>query len=199
MTIHTVTTQQQLDALTRAGEYDEVVINSEAGVWLEVRASGSATVSASSHVAVHLHSARVSLTGGVTIDHTSTDLTDSTTWCAYTGAEVDGDHVTLYKAVDRNWASGYGFTYTPGTTVTAPDWRDTDECGYGLHFGSTPGHADAYYNGEPGTARYLAVRVPLAGLRPITGGGTPKCKTQSCEVLHEVDIHGRAITAAVTR
>ncbi|MGN6245155.1 MAG: DUF7666 domain-containing protein [Motilibacteraceae bacterium] len=205
MTTYRVTTQAELDAaLVKADEFDEIVIVSESGVWLEVggfaRASGSATVSASgsatvhagSHTAVHLRSARATIDGGVLIDHTTLNLTAPADWCDYHGVQVTDGNALLYKAVNANLTSDHGTTYPLGETVTAPDWRDTYECGNGLHFGPTPHHADAYHSGHDGT-RYLAVHVPLQVLRPITDGGTAKCKAQSCTVLHEVDVAGRPV------
>ena len=56
-----------------------------------VTAYDSATVTATPTVAVHLHSGRCTIAGGVLIDHTIIDLTDPQTWCDYYGVPtVDG-------------------------------------------------------------------------------------------------------------
>ena len=71
----TVTTQQALDDAIAAG-HEDIVIDSPSGVWVTVRASDSVTVCATPKVAVHLHSGRCAIAGGVLIDHTSIDLHD---------------------------------------------------------------------------------------------------------------------------
>ena len=167
-----------------------------------VEASDSATVRASKFVAVHLHQHTVTVEGGVVIDCTALHETSAAAaWVEVHGAEADPDGATavVYKAVNAQLRSQHGFTYTPGETVVAPDWRQTDECGYGLHFGATPHHADAYY-GLP-DVRFLACRITLAEAIGITDRWdtpiTPKIKARSCVVLHEVDRAGRPLIAAV--
>ena len=156
-----------------------------------VRASGSATVTATPKVAVHLHSANVTATGGVIID-VSKPLTSPADWCDYHGVKVSKAGVaTVYKAVDDTYQSGYGFDYTPGTKPVAPDWRDNNECGEGLHFSPSPTQALAYHNAD--TVRFLAVGVKVDDLRPIPGG-TAKCKApRVVRACVEVDIDGNPI------
>ena len=101
MTATTVTTQAELDAAL-AAKATEIHINSPAGVWITLTNTGSSRVEAwesssvvawessrvvaSAYVAVHLHSARVTLTGcGHIIDVTDLDLKDPEVWQAYTG------------------------------------------------------------------------------------------------------------------
>ncbi len=162
-----------------------------------VEASDSATVRASKFVAVHLHQHTVTVEGGVVIDCTALhETSDAAAWVEVHGAEADPDGATavVYKAVNAQLRSQHGFTYTPGQTVVAPDWRQADECGFGLHFGATPHHADAYY-GLP-DVRFLACRITLAEAIGITGRwDTPKIKARSCVVLHEVDRAGRPVAA----
>jgi hypothetical protein len=161
-----------------------------------VRASGSATVRASKYVAIHLFSGRATVAGGVLIDLTAIDRKDPQTWCEFSGVDIDEQgRALLYKAVDDNWQAGHGHiptTYAPGTTVTATDWRDNHNCGGGLHFGATPHLARA--NAICEVTRFVAVRVPVASLRPIGD----KCKAPACEVMHEVDEWQREIVAAVS-
>ena len=252
MTTITVRTQEEFDAAFAAHKDDygtEILIDSPRGVWLEVRASGSATVraygsatvraygsatveaydsatvraydsatveaydsatvtaydsatvTAGSHVAVHLHSARVTLTGGVVIDVTALDLTDPRTWVEYTGAQVtkarrtvDGKRttvevVTLYKAVDANLMAGHSYIptgYVVGRDVTAADWRDNHDCGHGLHASPHPHQALSY---SDNATRMLEVTVPLSDLRPIPGS-TAKAKSRTVHVVREVTLDG---------
>ena len=156
-----------------------------------VRAYDSATVTASKCVAVHLHSADVTVQGGVVID-VSKPLTDPADWCEYHGIKVSEAGVaTVFKAVDDNYLSGYGMSYKPGSKPVAPDWRDNTECGGGLHFSPSPTQALAYHNAV--TERFLAVGVKVADLRPIPGG-TAKCKApRVVRACVEVDIDGRPV------
>ncbi|MGO4984651.1 DUF7666 domain-containing protein [Collinsella sp. Sow4_E3] len=136
-----------------------------------VRAYDSSTVTARPGVAVHLHSRRATVTGGVLIDHTN-EPTNPAEWCAYHGIKVTDGIATVYKAVGDDWCSPHGTSYAPGSTPEAPDWEDSNNCGGGLHFSPTPVEATAYH---PEATRWLAVGVSVADLRPILGG-TPKCK-----------------------
>ena len=201
----TVTTQEQLDAALAANE-PSIIIDSPAGVWLTLRETGSATVWASGsatvgaydsatvrarpYVAVHLHSARATVEGGVVIDLTALDLSDPATWADYHGATTDGESLVVYKAVNADLRSERGMAYRLGETVTAPDWQPTNACGAGLHFGPTPRHARTYYSEA---TRFLACRIPLTDAKGITGG-TAKIKARVCEVLHEVDLDGNEVT-----
>ena len=137
-----------------------------------VHASGSATVTATPKVAVHLHSGRCTIAGGVLIDHTTIDLTDPQTWCDYHGVPTVDGIATDHKAVDDDWTTVRGTDYRPGATPSAPDWRDDHECGGGLHFSPHPWQAHEYM---PDATRFVAVGVAVADLRPILGA-TPKCK-----------------------
>ena len=107
----TVTSQAELDAAIAAGESD-IVINSPAGVWLDLRAPkatrvtargsstvtawgsstvhawDSSTVTAAAYVAVHLHSGRAKVEGGRIIDVSALDLTDPDIFAAYAGGPL---------------------------------------------------------------------------------------------------------------
>ena len=160
-----------------------------------------ATVTAGSHVAVYLHSALATVTGGIVIDLTELDLTDANTWCEYHGVGIittDGQRFALlYKAVDANLTAGQLYAkptvYTVGTDVSCVDWCDDLQCGGGLHVSPRPEQARSYAPDPGGRVRYLRVRVPLDQLRPI---GADKCKAPTVHVLAEVDAHGRDIEAA---
>ena len=155
-----------------------------------VTAYDSATVRAQSRVAVHLHSGRARIDGGVLIDHTQ-EPSEADAWCAYHAVRVEGGVATLYKAVDDAWATSRGFDYQPGATPSAPDWSAVPSCGRGLHFSPSPIEALAY---KPDATRFVAVGVALDTLVPILGVGTPKAKAPAVVVAcREVDMDGREV------
>jgi hypothetical protein len=155
-----------------------------------VRAYDSSTVRACAGVAVHLHSAAVSLKGGVVLDHTKDDAMTAAEWCAYHGVKVSRGIATVFKAVDDRWTTSRGFDYSPGSKPVSPDWSDTNDCGGGLHFGPTPVHAMAYFSEA---TKFVAVGVKLSELRPITGG-TAKCKVPKVvRACVEVNLDGEVI------
>ena len=90
----TVATQAELDTALASGA-DYIDIKSPAGVWLEVVDTGSATVTACDSatvtatpcVAVHLHSATATVSGGVVID-VSKPITDPRDWSEHHGVRV---------------------------------------------------------------------------------------------------------------
>ena len=156
-----------------------------------VRASDSATVEATPYVAVHIHSARATVTGGTIINVAALDLTDPQTWCDYHGVEVVDGIATVHKAVGDDWSTDRGTDYSPGSLPACDDWLDDHECGGGLHFSPWPRQSRDYYRQA---TRYLAVGVALADLRPIPGG-TPKCKApRVVRACVEVDIDGKAVS-----
>jgi hypothetical protein len=159
-----------------------------------VSAYDSAAVHAGGTVAVHLHSKRVAVSGGVVIDVTSIDKHTSSSWCEWQGVEVEDGTAIVYKAVTDELKSGQGFAYPIGETVIDPHWAPTDACGAGLHFGPSPAHAERYHDEA---TRFLACRIRLDEAVGISGsaGDTAKIKARSCDVLYEVDIHGRALAA----
>ena len=156
-----------------------------------VEAWESSHVEAGTYVAVHLHSASVTLAGGVVIDMTEIDLGDPATWVDYHGIRVDDDHIIVWKAVDAELNAGNQHiltAYPIGESVAATDWRDDRECGQGLHFGPSPSAAGRYFMGD-GEPRYLACSVALADIVPLGD----KIKAPSCVVLYEADVHGDRI------
>ena len=170
-----------------------------------VTAYGSATVSAygsaslhmwqrskstaTPHVSVHLHSANATVDGGVIIDVTQVNAT-AENWLEHHGVEVTDGTTVLYKAVNDQWSTPRGFDYSPGAEPSAPDWRDNNDCGFGLHLSPRPIHAKYYH---PDATRYVACRVNVADLRVIDDGGAAKAKVRSCVVLYEVDVDGERI------
>lgn len=213
-----VTTQAELDQALADGA-DVIYIDSPVGVWLTLSSSGSARVVASGsahvvargsahvvawdsahvearpYVAVHLHSARATVEGGVVIDIASLDLTDPAVWCGMQGVDITDGRAVVYKAVNDDLRSEHGNTNYPlGGTVTAPDWRNDGKCGGGLHFGPTPKHAQAY---NSAATRFLACSIPVDAACGIPGG-TAKIKARECVVLYEVDVDGKPIEAVVS-
>ena len=155
-----------------------------------VRAYGSSTVRASKYVAVH-HFARdtdVRITGGVLIEVPALYTADA--WSEYHGI-VTGGTVTLYKAVDDDYATPHArrmsLAYLPGTTVEAPDWKPTPSCGNGLHACASPTEARSY---NPSATRYVAVTAPVADIVVIDES---KVKAPRLTVVAEVDIDGNPI------
>ncbi len=138
--------------------------------------------------------------GGVVIDVTKLDLTDTATWLEYSGVEVVDGRVTFYKAVDKDLRAGLRYIpteYQIGSEVVATDWRPDKECGHGLHFSRSP-HETLMYHSLP--ARFLEVTVPIDDL-VVLGDKIiddlvvlgDKIKAKSCRVVREVDIHCRPI------
>ncbi len=151
----------------------------------------SSRVVAGKFTAVHLHSARATIKGGVLIDLTKLDLNDASVWLDYHGVKVTrAGYATVYKAVLDDWTTGRGaeWTYSPGATVTAVDFKPTRSCGAGLHFGVSPAHSAGYLTDA---TRFVAVKVKAADLIPLDD----KCKAPSCVVLHEVDRFGDRVSA----
>jgi len=170
----TVRTQAELDQAL-ADRADIIYIESAAGVWLELRDSGSSrveargsssveawgssSVEASKYVAIHLHSQRVTLTGrGHVIDLTGIDFADPAQWCDFHGVETGDGIAYLYKAVGDDWRSDYGGGYTPGSMPEADDWNTTAECGNGLHFCAHPALSLGY---KSDATKFVKVGVRL--------------------------------------
>ena len=158
-----------------------------------VRAYSSSTVTACGSVAVHLHSAKVKLKGGVVMDHTKVQDFTAQEWCDYHGVEVKRGVATLYKAVNDKWTTDFGVSYAPGTKPACDDFKDTNACGNGLHFGPTPTHALAY---NSTATKFVAVGVKVSELRPITEvGATAKAKApRVVRACVEVDMDGKAVS-----
>lgn len=156
-----------------------------------VVARDSSSVVAGDYVAVHLHSARATIGGGVLIDVTALDESDPIQWASYHGAKVSAGSLVLYKAVDADLKSERGFLYPIGETVEAADWRADNACGGGLHLSPSPSCAQVYF---PSATRFLRCEVDPQDVRPIPGG-VAKAKARRVRVVAEVDTHGDEVTA----
>uniref|UniRef100_A0A0S6YYJ4 Gp44 n=1 Tax=Mizugakiibacter sediminis TaxID=1475481 RepID=A0A0S6YYJ4_9GAMM len=156
-----------------------------------VTACDSASVRASKLVAVHKHSARAKISGGVVLDHTGVEKFSADEWCEYHGVKVSRGVATLYKAVNDEWTTSRGVDYSPGSKPACNDFSDTDACGGGLHFGPTPAHALSYF---PEATKFVAVGVRVSELRPINGGPAKAKAPRVVSACVEVDIHGKEVT-----
>ena len=155
-----------------------------------VEAWGSATVEASKWVAVHLFSARATVSGGVVIDVSALDLDDLDTWAEYHGATVTDGALTAYKAVGDDWQTDRkGWVYAPGATVTADDWDAKPECGGGLHLCLTPRKSRVYYSRA---TRYVECLIDVTEAVVVD---RDKVKARSVRVVREVTIDGEPVTA----
>ena len=153
---------------------------------------GRGKTSASRSVAVWLHTADATTSGGVIID-VSKPVVDAADWCAEHGVTVSKAGVaTLYKAVDDAWTTSRGTSYAPGSKPSAPDWRADDQCGGGLHFGPTPSHAKDY---NYGATRFVAAGVKVSEMQVIPGGVAKVKAPRVVRACVEVDLHGRPVTS----
>jgi hypothetical protein len=148
-----------------------------------VVAWGSSRVEASKYVAVHLHTARATVKGGVIIDVSQIDTYKAPDYLDYTGVKVSRGWATVFKAVDGNLRSGRDFEYPIGSTVSAPDWLGSVECGNGLHFAATPSAAKAYFQSA---TRFLECRVRVSEMVALGD----KVKAPTAKVVREVDLWG---------
>ncbi|MDA8440460.1 MAG: hypothetical protein M0Z51_16600, partial [Propionibacterium sp.] len=152
---------------------------------------GGTLTRAGAYVAVYLHHSKVTYTGGHVIDVSALDECDPQTWCDLLGVTIDDQGLAhLFKAVDAQLVAGHSYrptTYTIGSTITDPRWRDDHDCGGGLHTCPTTFQARSHYTSA---ARFLEVTVPVTDLRPID---PTKAKSRQVTVLREVDEFGDPI------
>jgi hypothetical protein len=146
-----------------------------------VEARGSSRVEAADFVAVHKQSERAAIKGGVVIDITGV-YKDPKLWLAYHGIKPVRGFVTLYKAVDEDYLSGYGTSYAPGTKPSAPDWDPGEFCGNGLHFSPTPLDTRRYSSAPV----FVACKVRVSEMVLLHD----KVKAPRCTVLGVCDEKG---------
>ena len=202
------------DALTKHRDNPEAVIRivSDPGVWLHVNDAGEciveawgsatveawdrATVRANPYVAIYLRSAQATVSGGVLIDLTKLDETNTADWLAYNGLKPNDDgSLILYKAVNDALESEYSrgqFAYSIGSTVTPARWDANSECGNGIHLCPTPFNALRHYRRA---TRFLACEVQADDMRCIDW---TKSKAPAAKVLYEVDLDGNRIGGDVS-
>jgi hypothetical protein len=94
-----------------------------------------------------------------------------------------GETVLVLRTCNADLTSHGGFQWPSeiGATVSAPDWKKTDDCGNGLH-GWLYGQGDHGASNSIGNvdAKWIVVEVPLASVVMLGG----KCKFPSCVVRH---------------
>ena len=173
----------------RESSHVEAWGSSHVGAW------GSSHVIASTYTAVHLHSQAVTLNStGAVVDCTAIDLSDVAIWCDYYGIKINDGKAIVYKGVDNDLVAGHPYiptTYSIGKTVTASDWKNTTDCGYGLHFSPSPAATKNYSDAQ----RFLACEIDLENLVPLGD----KCKAPSARVLYEVDVFGNQTERIIER
>ncbi|TAN06129.1 MAG: hypothetical protein EPN38_09345 [Rhodanobacteraceae bacterium] len=157
-----------------------------------MHAHDGSSIKAAPLVAVFLHSSTAVISGGVILDHSHLADMDGKAWCEYYGVKVSRGIATLYKAVNDHWTTSRGVDYSPGSKPRCDDFKPTNECGNGLHFGPTLLHAKAYF---PEATKFVAVGVKLTELQPIyRDGSTAKCKApRVVRACVAVDIDGKPV------
>jgi hypothetical protein len=131
--------------------------------------------------------------GGQVIELEPPDISTPAKWCAYYGVTVKRGVATLYKALADDFSASHGMSYVPGSKPSAPDWDGgACECGGGLHFSPTPGHALEF---APEAKRFVACPVKLADIVVHPAGTYPqKIKAPGvCGPVVEVDRDGKPI------
>lgn len=166
--------------------------NVEARENSNVQARGNSNVEASSYVSVHHLSKSAKVKGGVII--VPPDLSDAKNWVEFYGLKPVRGIVTLFKAVNDEWLSGYGQSYEPGTKPECADWKPKAVCGNGFHFSPHPQMAKPY---NPSATRFVACPVRVSELVPIVdewNGTADKCKApRIAKPTYEVDAKGNPI------
>ena len=118
-------------------------------------------------------------------------------WFEFYGVKVSRGVAILFKAVDPEFVSSRGCKYEPGSTPEAADWDGgVAECGGGLHFAPSAGHAREWRSGWD--TRFVAcpVRVSEIVFHP-NGVYMQKVKARRvCKPCWEVDVHGDKVEAA---
>ncbi len=144
---------------------------------IEARESSSPSIEVGGTAAIVLRAwgtcklAPVVADGGQLVELPRPDISTALKWCSYHGVAVADGVATLFKAVRADFHSQWGTAYTPGTTPQAPDWDGGEkECGGGLHFSPTPGHARGF---DSTATRYVACPVALADIVTHPDGDFP--------------------------
>ena len=188
-----------------------------------VTAYDSSTVTAKSRVAVHLHTGRATIAGGVLIDHTQ-EPADPAAWCAYHDVAVaddwvdctvctDGKVVTLASDDYCDTCGGRGgvVKVSVATLYKAVNDRWTTDRGFDYSPGALPTCPDwqdnntcgggLHFSPTPAAAlayhreatRFVAVGVAVETLRPILAN-PPKAKAPVVvRACVEVDINGAEV------
>jgi hypothetical protein len=153
---------------------------------------GNSTANASKFAALHILSDQAQCSGGVQIRPPKIETIEQ--WCDFYGVEIKDGVVVLYKALGEDFKSPHGFDYSPGTIPIAPDWDGGKrECGGGLHFSPSPGHALAF---NAAAKRFCACPIAIVDLAVTLQPSYPeKVKGHRCFApVYEVDIDRKRVT-----
>jgi hypothetical protein len=150
----------------------------DAGDAAEVEAWEAATVAATG-------SARVKTWGAAGPE----PIDGAAEWCDFYGVRVEDGIATVYKAVDDDFRSQFGFAYAPGSEPQASDWNGSPRCGGGLHFSPAPWFALELV---PYATRFVACPVRIADMVLIEElQHRRKVKAPAvCAPVYEVDLKG---------
>src|SRR6185503_1396486 len=123
---------------------------------------GAVKVIAAATVAIVILGGKPTIEGGGFIQRR--DISTPQAGCDDYGLPVVGGAVVLFKSVrGSNYrTTGRNWEYQPGSQPEASDWDGgARECGNGLHFSPSPGHAlEFYQSSEP--VKFIACPVLLA-------------------------------------
>ena len=101
----------------------------------------------------------------------------------------DDAYVYGIRTANADMTSYGGFRWPESGPVEAPDWRDDDTCGGGLHFllpgQNSPG---TWYDDEG--AKWLVLRVKRGDYRTGDGELAGKAKCRRCKVVYCGDMPG---------
>jgi len=168
--------------------------NSQVTAWenSQVTAWGNSHVTASKYNAVTVsaqHTGKV--TGGVQIKVPPIKTAEE--WCEFYGVPIKRGIAILYKAVNDVYYPTHNIAYVPGTKPVAPDWDGgKEECGGGLHFSPTPGHALEF---NSNATKFVACPVKLSEIVVHFPAEYPD-KVKAPRVYrpcYEVDINGKRV------
>ena len=126
-------------------------------------------------------------------------LTTVEAWAdQYGGQRIDGgDKLLLYKAVDKDFMSGRGMSYAPGTTPECSDWDGgVEECGGGLHFCARAVDTLQFFQNAQ---KFVACPVAIADIAAPKANARYPSKVKArrcCGPVYEVDRRGRRIEQA---
>jgi hypothetical protein len=162
----------------------------EAKSYAMLTVCGPCKITATAEVRIRIDSGDPEISGGVV--HRVPPILSPGDWCERYDIPVTVGVAVLYKCVSDNFKSFWSGDYTPGTIPVAIDWDDGErECGGGLHFCPTPGHARGYQIGT----KYVACPVLLADIAVHPNPKHPdKVKARGCcAPVYEVDYDGKPV------
>jgi hypothetical protein len=171
-----------------------------AKAYSQLKVRGAVTVVAAATVAIVILGGEPKIEGGGFIQRR--DISTPHGWCDYFGVEISAGHALLFKVVNAKFRTHQrNFEYAPGSAPVAMDWDGgLVECGGGLYFSPTPGHADAFVGGASRSdMRYVACPVLLTDIVVHHDGQYPE-KVKAPRVAlpcWEVDRAGKPVPGAV--